>query len=35
MYRLVEEAQWDLIELLMLEMNIEGEVKGRQLLLID
>jgi hypothetical protein len=35
MHRLVEEAWWDLMELLMLEMNAEGEVKGRQLLSID
>ena len=32
---LVEETRWDLIELLMLEMNTEGEVEGRQLPLID
>ena len=35
MYRLVEETHWDLIDLLMLEMNAEGEVEGKQLPLID
>ena len=30
-YRLVEETRRDLIDLLMLEMNAEGEVEGRQL----
>ena len=34
-YRLVEEARQDLIELIMLEMNVEGEVKEGQLPLID
>ena len=34
-YRLVEEAYWDLMELLILEMNEEGEDKGRQLPPID
>ena len=32
---LVEEVRRDLMDLLMLEMNAEGEVEGRQLLLID
>ena len=35
MHRLVEEAQRDLMELLMLEMNEEGEVEERQLPPID
>jgi len=34
-YRLVEETYWDLIDLLMLEMNAEGEVGVGKLLLID
>jgi hypothetical protein len=34
MYRLVEETCQDLIELIMLEMNVEGEVEVG-LLLID
>jgi len=34
-YGLVEEARWDLIELMMLEMNVEGEVEEGQLPLID
>ena len=35
MHGLVEEAHWDLIELLILEINEEGEVEGRQLPPID
>ena len=35
MHGLVEEARRDLMELLMLEMNAEGEVEGRQLPPID
>jgi hypothetical protein len=34
-HRLVEEARRDLMELMMLEMNIEGEVEEGQLPLID
>jgi hypothetical protein len=34
-HRLVEEARQDLIELMMLEMNVEGEVEEGQLPLID
>jgi hypothetical protein len=32
---MVEEARWDLIELLMLEINTKGKVEEGQLLLID
>ena len=32
---LVEETRWDLMELMMLKMNVEGEVEEGQLLLID
>jgi hypothetical protein len=35
MYGIVEEARRDLIELLMLEIDVEGEVEARQLLLVD
>jgi len=28
MHKLVEETRWDLMELMMLEMNVEGEVEG-------
>jgi len=31
LYRLVEETRWDLIELLIIKMNVEGEVEERQL----
>jgi len=31
LYRLVEETRWDLIELLIIKMNIEGEVEEGQL----
>jgi len=32
LYRLVEETHWDLIELLIIKMNVEGEVEEGQLL---
>jgi len=31
LYRLVEETRWDLIELLIIKMNVEGEVEEGQL----
>ena len=34
-YGLIEETRRDLIDLLMLEMNVEGEVGVGKLLLID
>jgi hypothetical protein len=35
MHKIVEEARWDLIKLLMLKMNTKGKVQEGQLLLID
>jgi hypothetical protein len=35
MHGMVEEARWDLMKLLMLEMNAEGEVEEGQLPPID
>jgi len=32
LYRLVEETRWDLIELLIIKINVEGEVEEGQLL---
>jgi len=32
LYGLVEETRWDLIELLIIKMNVEGEVEEGQLL---
>jgi len=31
LYGLVEETRWDLIELLIIKMNVEGEVEEGQL----
>ena len=31
LYRLVEETRWDLMELLIIKMNVEGEVEEGQL----
>jgi len=35
LHGLVEETRWDLMELLMIKMNIEGEVEEGQLPQID
>ena len=35
LYGLVEETRWDLMELLMIKMNVEGEVEEGQLPRID
>jgi len=31
LYRLVEETRWDLIELLIIKINVKGEVEEGQL----